>query len=212
MPEPVRLNVSAATLPAPAATPAAAMRRQSGAVVWLEALPLIVLAACTMVLFRDGILGDTVFFERDTELFYQPLVRWYIDQVHAGHLPLWIPLIFGGYPLFADGELGMLYPLTVFLAPILSADAFLTVSRALHIFLASAFMFAFLRVLGVGRAAGFLGGLVFAFGSFFVTQIQHENVIRSAVWLPLVLLCVEMALRTTAWRRQQWLVAAGLTL
>ena len=43
-----------------------------------------------------------------------------------------------------------------------------------------------------------VGGLVFAFGSFFVAQIQHENVVRSAVWLPLILLCVEMALRAAA--------------
>jgi hypothetical protein len=212
MPEPVPANVRAATLPAPVARPAASTQRVSIRPLWLEALPLVVFAICTVVLFRDGLFGDTVFYERDTELFYQPLVRWYADQIHAGHLPFWIPLIFGGYPLFADGELGMLYPFTVFLVPILSADAFLTVSRALHLFLASAFMYVFMRVLGVGRAGGLLGGLVFAFGSFFVTQIQHENVVRSAVWLPLVLLCVEMALRSGAWRRQQWLVAAGLAL
>src|SRR5205814_2312781 len=57
-----------------------------------------------------------------------------------------------------------------------------------------------------------VGGLVFAFGSFFVAQIQHENVVRSAIWLPLVLLFVELALRAGGWRRQQWLIAAGLAL
>ena len=170
------------------------------------------LALCSVVLFRDGLFGDTVFFERDTELFYQPLLRWYFDQVHGGHLPLWIPLIFGGYPLFADGELGMLYPPTVALAPFLTADAFLTVSRALHLLLAGAFMYAFLRVLHLEFPGALMGGLVFAFGSFFVTQIQHENVVRSAAWLPLMLLAVELALRSTGWRRQQWLVAAGLAL
>jgi hypothetical protein len=208
----VRANAGTATIAAPAPEPTVAARRVALGDAWLEALPLVAFALCTLVLFRDGLFGGTVFYERDTELFYQPLARWYFEQIHAGHLPLWMPLIFGGYPIFADGELGMLYPFTVAMAPLLSADAFLTVSRVLHLFLASTFMYALLRVLGVGRAGSFLGGLVFAFGSFFVTQIQHENVVRSAAWLPLVLLCVELALRSTAWRRQQWLVAAGLAL
>src|SRR4051794_7342747 len=117
MREPVPANAQAATLPVSAARSAASSRRTVSGAIWLEALPLLVFAVCTVVLFRDGLFGDTVFYERDTELFYQPLVRWYVDQIHAGHLPLWIPLIFGGYPLFADGELGMLYPFTVILAP-----------------------------------------------------------------------------------------------
>ena len=53
------------------------------------------------------------------------------------------------------------------------------------------FMLLFMRVLGVGRVGALVGGIVFAFGSFFVAQIQHENVVRSAAWLPLVLLFVE---------------------
>jgi len=195
-----------------ASVPSEAGRRLRLTPALLDAACLAVFALCAIVLFRDGLFGNAVFYERDTELFYQPLMRWYFEQVHTGHLPLWIPLIFGGYPLLAVGELGMLYPFTVLLAPFVSADAFLTLSRAQHLFLASTFMYAFLRVLGVGRPAGVMGGLVFGFGSFFVTQIQHENVVRSAIWLPLILLCTEMALRSTRWRRQQWLVAAGLGL
>jgi hypothetical protein len=186
-------------------------RLASGALV-RELAPLLVVALCVVVLFRDELLFGSIFYERDTELFYLPLLRWYLGQVQAGHLPLWLPLVFGGYPLFADGELGMLYPLNVLLAPFLDAGAFLAVSRALHVFLAGCIMIAFLRVLGVGRPGALVGGVVFAFGSFFVAQIQHENVVRSAVWLPLVLLFAELALRAAGWRRQQWLVAAGLAL
>jgi hypothetical protein len=177
-----------------------------------EAAPFLVIAACTLILLRDDLFNHVVFFERDTDLFYLPLLRWYLEQMHGGHLPLWMPLIFGGYPLFADGELGMLYPPNVLLAQFLGADSFLGVSRALHLFLAGSFSIAFLRVLGTGRLGATIGGLVFAFGSFFVAQLQHENVVRSAVWLPLILLCVEMALRAAGWRRQQWLIAGGLAL
>jgi hypothetical protein len=177
-----------------------------------EALPLLVPALCSLVLFRDDLFRNVIVSERDTELFYLPLTRWFLGQLQSGHIPLWIPLIFGGYPLFADGEMGMLYPANIALGLLAGPDYFIQVSRALHLFVGSAFMYALLRVLGSGTYGGVAGGLIFGFGSFLVTQIQHENVIRSAVWLPLVLLCVELALRSTGWKRQQWLIAGGLAV
>ena len=192
-----------------------ACMRQPGAerrAVFWEAAPFLVIALCALVLLRDDLFAGTIFFERDTELFYLPLLRWYLEQMQSGHLPLWTPLIFGGYPLFADGELGMLYPPNVLLAVLTGPDTFLQISRALHLLLAGSFTIGFLRVLGTGRLGATIGGLVFAFGSFFVAQLQHENVIRSAVWLPLILLFVELGLRAAGWRRQQWLVAGGLAL
>ena len=110
--------------------------RAGARVIAGEIAPLIVLAACTLVLFRDDLFLGSIFSERDTELFYLPLARWYLEQLHAGHLPLWIPLIFGGYPLFADVELGMLYPPNLLLGSIFGAETYLQASRALHVFLA----------------------------------------------------------------------------
>ena len=198
----------------PSSLPLAGGGRGRGSLgsVAAEVAPFLVIAACTLILFRDDLFLGSIFYERDTELFYLPLLRWYLGQLHAGHLPLWMPLIFGGYPLFADGELGMLYPPNVLLGLFLGAETFLQASRALHVFLAGAFMISFLRVLHAGRLGALVGGIAFAFGSFFVTQIQHENVVRSAVWLPLILAFVELALRAVGWRRQQWLVAAGLAM
>ncbi|MDP8924371.1 MAG: YfhO family protein [Chloroflexota bacterium] len=189
-----------------------ARRAPRGARLLREVAPYLVLVLCCVVLFRDGLFGDAVFYQRDTVLFYQPLGRWVADQLKAGHLPLWMPLIFGGYPIFADGELGMLYPPNLILLTLVPAQLVLTAGRALHLFLAGAFMLAFLRVLGVGRWGALVGGLVFAFGSFFIAQLQHENLVRSAVWLPLILLLVERALRAGGWARQRRLVLAGLTL
>src|SRR2546430_12394611 len=48
-----------------------------------------------------------------------------------------------------------------------------------------------------------LGGITFSLGSFFVGQQHHENVTRTAAWLPLVLACVEWALHRAGWRRDR---------
>ena len=57
--------------------------------------------------------------------------------------------------------------------------------RVLHVFLAGLFTLWFLRTLRLGSLAALGGALVFAFGSFLTAQMHHENVVRSAVWLPL---------------------------
>ena len=83
--------------------PATAVRPVGGMAiggVLREVAPFLVVALCTLVLLRDDLFLGAIFYERDTDLFYLPLLRWYLEQMHQGHVPLWMPLIFGGYPLF----------------------------------------------------------------------------------------------------------------
>ena len=55
-----------------------------------------------------------------------PWVKAGFDSValalKEGRLPLWEPGLFGGYPLFADGEVGMLYPLHLLAYGLLPPD------------------------------------------------------------------------------------------
>lgn len=50
-----------------------------------------------------------------------------------------------------------------------------------------------MRTLRLVRLPALAGGLVFALGSFVTGQMHHENVVRSAIWLPAMLLCLERA-------------------
>jgi len=150
------------------------------------------------VLHRDGLFGGPAFYERDTQLFYYPLAQWVGEQLRGGHYPLWLPGIFTGYPIFADGELGLAYlPQVLLLFALPTAEAIVWL-RALHVFLAGAFTFWFLRTLRLDPLPALGGALVFAFGSFLSAQMHHENVVRSAVWLPAVLACFQRALDASA--------------
>jgi hypothetical protein len=178
---------------------------------WADLGALAVFVAAAMALHWSGLLGGPAYYERDTQLFYYPLAHWIGDQLRAGHYPLWIPAIFTGYPIFADGELGLLYLPQVLLLWSLPTALAIVWLRVLHVVLAATFMFIFLRTLRVGRVAAVGGGLVFAFGSFLTAQMHHENVVRSAVWLPLVLAAMERGFTSTSLRRQlAWLALAAL--
>jgi hypothetical protein len=158
-----------------------------------DVLALVVLAVCALMLHRDGLTGGPAFYELDTRLFYYPLASWASQQLHAGSFPLWLPAIFTGYPVFADGELGLAYPPQVLSLTMLPADIAMVWLRVLHVFLAGALTYVFLRALRLQPLPALFGGLVFAFGSFISAQLQHENVVRSAVWLPAALVCLHRA-------------------
>jgi len=171
-----------------------------------------VLLADALIFHGSALLGGPMFYERDTTLFYYPFADWFAEQLRAGRLPLWIPTTFAGYPLLADGEIGPLYPLNLLVMPFLpTASAFVDL-RALHTVLAAFLAYGLLRTVGAERPGALMAGLVFAFGSFLVGQLQHENMIRSATWLPGELLVFERALRSRGWARRRWLVATGVVL
>jgi hypothetical protein len=170
---------------------------------------LAVLAGCALVLHRDGLFGGPGFYELDTRLFYYPLAQWVGQQLHEGVFPLWLPGIFTGYPIFADGELGLAYLPQVALLGLLPAPVALVWLRVLHVFLAGLFTYLFLRGLRLDPLPALGGGLVFAFGSFLTAQMHHENVVRSATWLPAVLGCVDRCIRTGSRRRRAAWSATG---
>ncbi|HEY0581042.1 MAG TPA: YfhO family protein [Chloroflexota bacterium] len=152
------------------------------------------LALCALFLHRDGLFGGPAFYELDTRLFYFPLAQWVAQQLQAETLPLWLPGIFTGYPIFADGELGLAYLPQLLLLNLLPTPQAMVWLRVVHAFLAGLFTFVYLRTLRLDPLPATGGALVFTFGSFLTAQLHHENVIRSAVWLPAVLTCAERSL------------------
>jgi hypothetical protein len=170
------------------------------------------LASIILFVFRGAILHGMVMYEKDTQLFYYPLLSWFAGEFKAGSFPLWNPNIFAGYPIFADGEMGLAYPIQLLLLAVLPVpDAFIWL-RISSVLIAAGGAYALCRALRLDRLPAFLGGLTFSLGSFFVSQQHHEDVTRTAAWLPLVLACAEWGFRTRGWRRHLFFTSAGLAL
>jgi hypothetical protein len=176
--------------------------------LWLAALLVV-----TSLSLADGLLANVVAYERDTTVFYFPLLSWVSQQLKSGHFPLWTPQFFGGYPIFADGETGLSYPPVLLALLSLPADRAFIALRVFHLCLAATGMFVLARAWRLPYAAAALAGLTFALGNFLQAQIHHENVIRTASWLPLILALTEYALVSETWRpRLRWVSLATLAL
>jgi hypothetical protein len=170
-------------------------------------LALALLAACDYILFRPAIQDGQIYSRSDTVTYYFPIANRLIDVLREGRLILWTRHLFGGFPLFADGEAGMLYPPHLFAYLFLPGQDALIWSRVLRHLLSALFCFAYLRTLRISRFGAVIGAITFAYGSFMVTQMHHSNVANTAIWLPLTLAFIEMALQNV--RRWRWIYAGA---
>jgi hypothetical protein len=177
-----------------------------------ELAALGVLTTLVLAQFSDALTRGLVAFQNDTQVFYYPLELWFGQEFKAGRFPLWNPYLFAGYPIFADGELGLSYPLHLLLLqllPVASAFIWLRISTVL---VAAFAMYALGRALALRRMPAMLGAIAFSLGSFFLAQQHHENVTRTAAWIPLILAGTEWALRHRGWRRHVFLTVAAIAL
>ena len=177
-----------------------------------EMLSLGLINLVLLGLFGRFVVPGVIGHQRDTGAFYYPLTAWFAQQLQAGSFPLWCPLIFGGYPLLADGEIGMLYPPNILALLAFPSDVAFVLMQAAHYGVAGLGTYALARVLGVGRAAAGYAGLAFALGAFMIGHLDHGNIVRSAAWLPGLLCSADLALRAQGHRTLGWIALAATTL
>ncbi len=125
----------------------------------------------------------------DLASFLYPVYSFAARNIQNGTIPLWNPYQFGGMPFAADMQTGMFYPIN-FLAFLLVRPFTYEAMEGLailHYYLASVFMYIYLRSLGIGRLGSFASGVGFAFCGFVVAHLGHLNMLASAIWLPLIL-------------------------
>lgn len=185
------------------------MKKISGAVP--DALVILIITLAVGLFFSQSLLNGTIFYESDTSLFYYPVLAEIADALRQGTLPLWSPYIFGGYPLFADGEGGVLHPVNLILLTFFPLEQALVWLVVIRFFLAAIFMYGYGRVIRLEPMAALVPSLVFAFGGFSIAQLHHMNISQSSLWLPLLLLFIELGLRNKGLKRYVYLALGGLS-
>ncbi len=169
---------------------------QSSPVEWRkDILPLLLFFVLPILCFPELFFGQNTLYSGDLTRIHYPLRILAAEQWQAGQVPLWNPYVLLGFPLLAEGQVGILYPLNVlFLLPIPTYRA-LTLFVTIHFTLAATFTYILARSLNIGRAGATLGGLSFGFGGFLMAGVTNLNIMSGGVWLPLIFLFFSWALR-----------------
>lgn len=104
-------------------------------------------------------------------LFY-PLKIYSTHFLKSGHIPLWNPLLFNGYPLLATFQSSVLNPFNAFFIYFTDTLAW-TLFIAFQPLLSAIFMYLLLRELKLSPAAGLLGAIAYAFSGFSLIWLEY---------------------------------------
>lgn len=174
---------------------------------WLADAAFIALLAALALLFHWRLIAPNpadraTFPSGDFVHQFYGFTLFEAQEWWAGRLPLWNPYTYGGHPFLADPQSAIFYPLsllTVWLALVLTGGSFPFIALEweviAHIFLASAFTYAYVRHLTGYRVAGFIAGLTFAYSGYLTGYPPLQlAILETDIWLPLLLLLLHKAL------------------
>jgi hypothetical protein len=154
--------------------------------------------------FPELFFWSRTLYVSDLTVMHYPLRRFAAQQWLAGQVPLWNPDVLLGFPLLAEGQAGVLYPLNIIMLLPLPTYFALTLFITVHFSLAATFTYGLARLLGTSRLGASLAGLSFGFGGFLMAQLTNLNIMIGSVWLPLLFACLIFAERKRSWPLAVW--------
>ena len=132
----------------------------------------------------DAATGQGVFAYHDLRTEHLPWRVWAASEWAHRHLPLWCDGVGNGFPLTADGQTGVFYPLTMLLFLVLPPGLAIDWAILAHIWIAGFGTFLLARALGRSAEAALFAAIAFAFSGFLATHTQYLGMQNAVAWLP----------------------------
>ncbi len=158
--------------------------------------PLAVYFLVAALFYAPILLGLRTFPDGDFTHHFLPFSLFQQSEWLDGRwLPVWNPYTYGGHPFLADIQAAVFYPvgdlLLLLTLPFTSPAArlyFLQVEAVLHIALAGFFTHLLVQRLTGNRQAAFTAGAFFALSGYLTGYPPLQlAILRTAIWLPLIL-------------------------
>ncbi|MDI6874972.1 MAG: glycosyltransferase [Actinomycetota bacterium] len=156
--------------------------------------PLLLLAGTVFLFFRQLLLLRKVPWISDIRNYYLPNWKYLSGLLRSGDFSFWCSGIYCGFPLFADSEMALFYPLTPPFM-LLPSTAGFNYFLVLHYLLGGCFLYLYCRLLRLGRSASCFAAAPFMLSGFFLAHLVHPNVVATLAWIPLFLYLLERALQ-----------------
>jgi hypothetical protein len=177
-------------------------------------LAMVFLAAVPMIYFYPVTLGQQIWYGSDILREWIPFGTELAMALRAGRLPLWAPGMMNGFPLFAEGQVGALYPVNLVLYRLLPAYWAVSYQNLIHLIWAAWGMYVLIRGYGYGIASAILAGVIFSFNGFVISHLIHVSLITALAWLPWLVFLITHFI----WARQTkksgcwWFIALTFTI
>lgn len=155
-----------------------------------DAFALFVLAVFPLIAYVEPLLDHRLLGPGDGVALHLPLRAEAFAAYREFSLPFLNTREFLGTPLLAAYRGGVLYPLTILLAPFDPFSAFQALVL-ISVCLAGILTYLYLKRLGAGAPGAFVAALSFAYGPYLLSHFEDTATLVAAPLLPLVLLAAE---------------------
>ena len=162
------------------------------------------------------LLGIRTFPDGDFTHHFLPFSHYQQQALAAAQLPLWNPYTYSGHPFLADTQAAVFYPISNLLllltlpwTTVGERLYWLQVETVVQVALAGYFVYLLVHALTQRRLAAFAAGCAFAFSGYLTSYPPLQlAVLRTAIWLPLLLYLLWQALHEP--QRWRWWIGAGI--
>ncbi|MEW6607562.1 MAG: YfhO family protein [bacterium] len=150
-----------------------------------------------------------IFFQGDIMCIFYPIKLFYSEGLKGFNFPLWLPDIQCGFPVFAVGNQGFMYPLNLILFFFFPAYIAFNLNYVIHFILAGVFTYFFATTIGLPKTSALISSLIFMFSGFSIAHLEHMDILNSIIWLPLLLIFMERIIKV-AEKRYFYVILAGI--
>ncbi len=156
---------------------------------WAAGLLTLLVAA----FFYRPLSTETFYFRDVYQLFYAKK-SFFASAIHAGELPLWVPLSNGGEPFLAMPTNFALHPSNL-LYLVLPAVAALNLIIVVHVLFCALAAYWLARVVRLPPAASFVAAAVFAFCGYTLSLCNLTLFLLALPWIPVTVALLHRAMR-----------------
>ncbi|MBD3296125.1 MAG: hypothetical protein GF392_02005, partial [Candidatus Omnitrophica bacterium] len=155
----------------------------------------------------DVLFLRAAFLEGDYANQFYPWSWIYAESLKTWTMPFWSRFFHSGFPLAAEGQTGVFYPMNMLFFKFIPFKAAYNYIVVLHFFLAGIFTYIYTRRMGAGVWGGSLAAILFCFGSAYAGCFYNTVTVKTLIWFPLGLYLLE---RYFNGRRPGYLLWLGL--
>lgn len=176
--------------------------------VYLKRSPFVLVVVVATVFWWPSLWDGLILLHGDAAHLFIPLLYLQHHALHGDGSLLWADYIFGGHPIFAEGQGGLANPLTIicayFFEPVYGAG----VLHWLCMVVAASGIYRLCRAQGAVRWAAVTACLAVLFSSAWVGAYHNAAMSVTLAWVPWFLYTVDRWFKTPSLRSAAFLATS----
>ena len=123
-----------------------------------------------------------------------PWAYYFAQTLKAGGIPFWTGEIGCGFPLVAEGQIGIMYGLNLLFYGLLPIKIAYSSNIIFHLIFSGFAMYFFIRHLKLDGFSALFGSTIYLFGSTYGGAFYNLNSMKIMCWFPVVLILIDKVL------------------